>query len=1190
MLGSTQLRAQQQVNTDSLKAVRQRVADSTRAVLQHRTDSIAAIRKYKESKRYKDSVEKERTERVNALRNTRQQFLDSVNRERKRVLDSAIAARKVFSDSVQQRTRLRSDSLAAIRKYKESKRYQDSVTKSRNARLDSMRESRSRVFDSIRTSRQKVLDSAIAARKKVTDSLKAKQKIRTDSLAAIRKYKESRRYRDSVQVTRQSRLDSIKAVRKIYSDNIISTRKKTLDSLTKIRKQKLDSLTNVRKVKADSLKNARDLRADSLAKKKELREKQIKADQKKKEEKMKMALDLKIKKKHEAWSNEKMLKKKWGPVRQFFQNTFTRYNYYFNAKRKMEEANLNMVRRKKDNFEERIDLFPFDPNKDSTLFTSDMDTIIRKASVGIQIHDPRTKWADDLYLLMGQAYYYKGDYNQATAVFKYIIGMKNRNLGKKKKKNTKQNEGLVQSEKKGLSRIFRHQPVHNDAILWMTRTDADNGKEGEAEAILDLLDASAKLSERMKGKIALERAHLHIKKGEYREATRQLSLVVNAKAIDKYTRQRAAFLNGQLLTDMRAYDSAALYYKKTLALHPPIEMDFYARKNRASAVAESGGDQTQSIASLKHMLNDGKYTPYYEQVYFILGKLSANAGKTEDALENYQKSLQQPKTTRKQKAITFAAIGNIRYREGQYNLAKVAYDSASYFAKDISDNEELNTALRRGKALDKIKDPYAQLQLQDSLLKLAALSDKEQRAAVRRQLKYLEKLKQDSIANAESAANAGNLGNTAAPGAGGSAWYFSNQVAVQQGLNEFKRRWGNRTLTDNWRRASATAFGAQQNNGGAEEMAEDTTAGEGPTEESLLALIPKTEQQQNASRKKLKRAYLDLGTAYIKDVEEYKQGLATLDTLDKRYAGHEYPDEVLSLRYTAALRQGKLEEAEQYRSQLLKNYPNSEFAKTLAAGTEQVAPGTDTTQDIAAYYETTYQLALDRQYGEVLQRTGVAKRIFGNVSYSRKFRVLEALSLASTGQYRKADTALMEYTKEYPSDSLRPWIDAIQKNINEQKAADTLKKEADGSGAVKDSAMLKTIAADTTLRKVIPEKYTYKPKEAHYCIFTFGKPDAKIAGFRAGLSEFSRARFGNLTLEFSVEMLNAEQSMVITKGFKNAAQAKSFMNAARGEPLLFREIGKDAYNNFIISAENFLKLQSEKKLAIYWPFYMEQYK
>jgi TolA-binding protein len=62
-----------------------------------------------------------------------------------------------------------------------------------------------------------------------------------------------------------------------------------------------------------------------------------------------------------------------------------------------------------------------------------MDSIIRKVSVGIQIHDPRIKWSNDMYLLLGQAFYYKGNYDNAATAFRYIIASDQKSKNKKGK-------------------------------------------------------------------------------------------------------------------------------------------------------------------------------------------------------------------------------------------------------------------------------------------------------------------------------------------------------------------------------------------------------------------------------------------------------------------------------------------------------------------------------------------------------------------------------------------------------------------------------------------------------------------------------------------------------------------------------------------------------------------------------------
>src|SRR4030095_15111600 len=100
------------------------------------------------------------------------------------------------------------------------------------------------------------------------------------------------------------------------------------------------------------------------------------------------------------------------------------FNYYFNANRKMEEAEANMQRTSRDKWDGRIALFIFDPARASVVFSADMYSRIHKAALGIQIHDPRTKWGDDLYLLLGKAYYYKGDAENAANSFKYIVALR----------------------------------------------------------------------------------------------------------------------------------------------------------------------------------------------------------------------------------------------------------------------------------------------------------------------------------------------------------------------------------------------------------------------------------------------------------------------------------------------------------------------------------------------------------------------------------------------------------------------------------------------------------------------------------------------------------------------------------------------------------------------------------------------
>lgn len=1160
--------------------------------------------------------------------------IDSTRGSQKRLLDSTKTARQHSLDSVKKIRQHTTDSLASIRKYRESNRYKDSLTNSRQQKINAMRAIQKSKFDSIKTIRKHSMDSMITIRKRTTDSVKTIQKRRSDSLAVIRKYRESKRFQDSVTIVRKVRMDSIRTVRKSFNDSVFAVRKKSIDSARTARKKITDSTTTARNKVLDSVKAVRKLKADSLAKVKADKEKVQKAKQKQQESLANMKFELKIKQKRSVYSNEKMLKKKWSLPRQVVQNTFTRYNYYFNARRKMDEAELNMQRMARDDYNSPIALFSFDPNRDSTVMSADMDSIIHKASLGIQIHDPRTKWGDDLYLLLGQAYYYKGGYDNAVASFRYIVAMRARELQQKAQKQAYSNKtvrgkreqpSVVEEDKKGLLELLKHQSVNNDALLWVARTYTQSGKYGDAESVLDILGHDAKFPENLKGRLALEKAFLYLKQKDNRSATPELVIVAADNNQDYWMRRRAAFLAGQLLQEQGKYEASAKQFEKVSDLQPKIEMDFYARKNRAYSLMLAGGNQEAAIASLKSMLKDGKYSNYNEQIYYILARLSINSNNTDEAVGYLQKSIAAPKTTRKQKASSFALLGNIYYNSGKWSAAKMAYDSSSKLGGANPDDTTVLVAKRRAQVLDLVAGPELKIRTQDSLLALAALPEKEQRAVARRYIRLLERMRADSALNAENAAAApAGAGADPANDPQAMTWYFSNPALTQQGLNEFKRKWGNRPLVDNWQRNAAIANSRNTATAG-QNTDVDTGTGAGnnhialdenglPTEEALMAGIPSTPAQKEQAVKQIQRAYVDLGSAYAKSLEDYPRANAAFDTLDRRYTAHPYSDEALYYRYLIALRQNNLPKAQQYSNQLQQQYPDSKWTEYVRPAGD--GPLTASTETVANFYDVTYGLLMQRQYGEVLSRARTGRQRYQDEVYNNRFRIMEAIAFAGSGNYKQADTLLTEFIRVHPSDSLRIWADNVLKHVQDMKKADTLNRPpvldsahiAAPAGAVGNTVNTAAAQPGSTLpgnapgsgstvrqvidslRNIAPTAYAYKPSEAHYFVFYFKQMSSKVMGVKAGMADFNTMKFGAQNLSNNLEMLQSgSEGMIVTRNFSNAAQAKIYMNEFKRATTLAREYTPAEYQVFIISASNYLKLLADRTLQPYLNFYKTKY-
>ncbi|MBL7690329.1 MAG: hypothetical protein JNM41_01950 [Flavipsychrobacter sp.] len=1186
------------------QSVKKNSADSAKAARAH-IDSINNARK----KATEDKI-KSRKAALDSIKAAREHAMDSATAAREHKADSIKASREKKTDSIAKARKRVTDSVARIKKYKESKKYRDSVTRAKNAKTKAVTDKRQARIDSIQEMRKHVSDSVTKVRTARTDSIRKRQKNRTDSLEKVKKYKASKRYTDSVTLVRRHRSDSIKALQKNFRDSVAAVRKKSLDSTKKVRTRILDSTKTARLKIMDSIKAVRKAKTDSLAKKKENKEKLAKANEKKKLDALKLKIDLKQKKEREAWSNKTMLKKNWGPKRRLTQNSFTHYNYYFNANRKMEEAELNMRRVSKDNLDSLIGLFPYDPNKDSSLFASDMDSIIRKVSVGIQIHDPRIKWANDMYLLLGQAYYYKGNYENAATSFRYIIASDQKSKNKKgngkssySSYKSKTSSSIVEKKKRSKLAFLQHKSVHNDAILWLARTYNTAGQIENGESVLSLLEYEEDLPENLVGRLHIEKAFAYLKLRNYTEASKRLSLAIDDDYLPNWLKLRVAILNGQILMNTGEYLAASESFEKAIDLYPKIDMDFYARKQIAACKLLAGQSMAEAVPPLKKLLKDAKYSSQFDQVYYVLGSLSAKSGNKEEAIDYFTKSTKAPKASKKQKALSFAALGDVYYSSGKYANAKSSYDSASKYSSGSKD-KAIAAAVQRSSGLKEVSGPLATIREQDSLLQLASLSKKDQQAAARKYLRDMEKRRQDSIFNAENASTVSAGETESDKPSEGPAWYFSNPTLLSQGSADFKRKWGNRPLTDNWRRASGQplAGGAKSENGAEDDGEEDgVEKGDNglPTEESLLARIPNTPEKKELAQKIQQKAYIMLAKAYTDQLEDYNEAINTLDTLNKRFPAHTQKEEELYLRYRIALKQNKLDKAKQYSDELLKKYPKSQYVNALKPKVSESKATDENTTEVAKYFDQTYDLLMKHQYTEVLMRTEAAKTKFSNPVYAKRFQLTEAMAYAGSGNFDVADSLTAGFIKNNPSDSLTDWAKIVKAYIKDMKTGGKPSWYKEGAAPPPSATAAKKETAapaapatpDVEPPPAIPEApkvYTYQSDSEHYFIAVLGGLDSRTLGFKRAIRSFDSLKFADASLDVLIDMYSMSQVVVQVRKFSNAANAKTYLNEfINSGPLSRYQPGE--ISTYIISANNYKKMFADKSVDAYKAFYSGYY-
>ena len=117
--------------------------------------------------------------------------------------------------------------------------------------------------------------------------------------------------------------------------------------------------------------------------------------------------------------SEKTDDKKFTLPRRIYQSMVTHYNFHYNATTKI---NAIVEKAKLSHQDDYTQLLPFyNYSTDHTAADSmELDSVIFKATAGIVLHDLRNNYIDNMYLLIGQSYFYWKKYDSAYRIFQFI--------------------------------------------------------------------------------------------------------------------------------------------------------------------------------------------------------------------------------------------------------------------------------------------------------------------------------------------------------------------------------------------------------------------------------------------------------------------------------------------------------------------------------------------------------------------------------------------------------------------------------------------------------------------------------------------------------------------------------------------------------------------------------------------------
>ncbi len=734
---------------------------------------------------------------------------------------------------------------------------------------------------------------------------------------------------------------------------------------------------------------------------------------------------------------------------QAYHDITAHYNAYFNANEKLKGALQSVQTGHKDKFDSVIAVYYYNDPSEFASYNSDLEDVVKRSTQSIQLHNI-SNWSDDNMLLIGRASYYKGDYDKASSSFKYIttefkegvdyvkvqkgLGKKVGKYVKAKKKKKKPvvkvvtnadgTKTLEKEDNRPKYSLWVHEPARAEALIWLVNTYTRQGKYDQASSVVTFVRSDDNFYKNLDPQLELADADLRVTSKNYAGAIEPLEKYLDFKKIRKKKRLkgRPLFVLAQCYELTGNYTKAIENYKLVLKNRPTYDMEFYAKLKMAKLGRAAGGGNAAIRSLLAKMAKDGKYKEYWDQIYYEMALLSVQENNRAEARKFLRKSIDFSTTNDDQKANSYLLMAELDYEEELYVSSKFYYDTTlSFMAK--ADKRYPETE-ERNKMLESLVTQLAIIAEEDSLRKLALLSEDELQKAIKDALAKKEQAEEEKKAQEEAQKqqqqqNNFNNSNTQPnrnttsqqQATSTSSWYFYNTAVRAAGYNDFIKKWGRRKLEQNWRRqnkSSVTTDDADPNAVATDTAATDTKAAPvstGPPEEQMLANIPNTPEKLAKSNDRLVDAYYTAGTIYKDGLDAYAKAESMFETMNSKLPKHKLLLESYYNLYLIAQKQNNNDKAEKYKNLILAEFPESVIAKILR-NPNYITELKSKENQVNTYYESAYNDYATNNLDSAWYKCKMADATFKPNPLSAKFDLLLALVLAKQNKLEEYVQAL----------------------------------------------------------------------------------------------------------------------------------------------------------------------------------------
>lgn len=920
--------------------------------------------------------------------------------------------------------------------------------------------------------------------------------------------------------------------------------------------------------------------------------------------------------------SERTDEKKFTLPRRLIQNTITHYNFFFNANNKLNEVLEKAKTAFRDDYSQLLPFYNY--SLDVTAADSiQLDSITYKSSTAIALHDLRNDWIDNMYLLWGAAYYLQKEFDSAYLMFQFInyaFAPKEKDgyyktIGSSRDGNTA--FSISTKEKGGLPRkIFSEPPSRNDAFIWQIRNFLAQDQFAEAASLIVTLKTDPNFPKRLKNDLDEVQAYWFYKQNMWDSAATHLAGALD-NASNSQEKARWEYLLAQLYELSGDHKNAEKYYGKVSSHTTDPIMDIYARLF-AIRVNKDGGEKTieKNVEELLRMAKKDKYQDYKDIIYYMAAQMQLQGNNVDDAMGLLVKSTQFMNNNPSQRNKAFLQLAELSFARQQYRQAANFYDSIQMTDPSIKNPDEITF---RKTTLRKLATNLEIIERQDSLQRIAAMSEDERKDFVRKLVKELRKqkgLKDENPATSPfSTPVMPTLFPTVQPKG---EWYFYNADFRKRGSAEFKNKWGNRPNADNWRRSAILAVTVMNNTRQIQNI-NNQPGNTGPepelTFEGLYSNLPLTKEQLQKSDDSLKAALFAAGKIYVQEIEDCGNGVKSFEQLRTKFPGFSPMDEVLFHLYYCYNKNGETAKAAEIKKLMAEKFGNSNFTTIITTGKNPTSGTAD--PDATRLYEKIYDLFIEGNFDQAVSEKKSADSIYGSHYWSPQLLYIEAVYYIKQRDDSTAIKSLNALISQFTNNKKmadkakalievlgrRKQIEDELRNLNIIRDSITNKPLSVIPGPVQpktDSTKTQPVVIDNKLLKdtsvqkpvsSIKTDYKFSANEAHYVVILLNKVDPVFVNeAKNAFTRYNRETYYNKTMSADLADLDAENRLLLISPFKDAADAISYIDQTSPKTatdiLPWLKGGK--YSFMILTDNNYDLLKVNKNIDDYKAF-LNQY-